>query len=86
MSMVSICSLRPFYTFLYTIINGNVIASFVQKKLSKKKTGFETLWSKKNWGGGEFVRSLETPLPPCTQSYAFCLTSPFPLCAYVLYG
>ena len=30
--MVSVYSLRPIYTFLYTIINGNVIASFVQKK------------------------------------------------------
>ena len=32
--MVSIYSLRSVYTFLYTIINGNVIASFVQKKKS----------------------------------------------------
>ena len=31
-SMVSIYSLKPVYTFLYTIINGNVLASFVQKK------------------------------------------------------
>ena len=30
--MISIYSLRPVYTFLHTIINGNVIASFVQKK------------------------------------------------------
>ena len=63
--MVSICSLRPFYTFLYTIINGNVIASFVQKKLSKKKTGFETLWSKKDWGGGggSLYAALKPPSP-----------------------
>ena len=40
--MVSICSLRPVYTFLYIIINSNVIASFVQKKKI-----FEILWSKK---------------------------------------
>ena len=31
-SMVSVYSLRPVYTPLYTMINGNVIASFVQKK------------------------------------------------------
>ena len=42
--MVSIYSLKPVYTFLYTIINCNVIASFVQKKKS-----FEILWSKKNF-------------------------------------
>ena len=60
--MVSICSLRPFYTFLYTIINGNVIASFVQKKLSKKKRGFETLWSKKCWGGGTYA-PFKPPAP-----------------------
>ena len=32
MAMASIYSLRPVYTFLYTIINDNVIASFVQKR------------------------------------------------------
>ena len=41
-SMVSIHSLRSVYTFLYTIINGNVITTFVQQKKS-----FEILWSKK---------------------------------------
>ena len=41
-SMVSIHSLRPVYTFLYTIINGNVITTFVQQKKS-----FEILRSKK---------------------------------------
>ena len=40
--MVFIYSLRPVYTFLYTIKNANVIASFVQKTKS-----FEILWSKK---------------------------------------
>ena len=30
--MFSIYSLRPVYTFPYTIINGDVIASFVPKK------------------------------------------------------
>ena len=38
--MVSIYSLRPAYTFLYTITNVNVIASFVQKK-----KGLKILWS-----------------------------------------
>ena len=33
-AMVSVYSLRPVYTFLYTIINGYAIASFVQKKKS----------------------------------------------------
>ena len=41
--MVSNYSLRPVYTFLYTIINGDVIASVVQKKKS-----FEILWPQKN--------------------------------------
>ena len=40
--MVSIYSLRLVYTFLYTKINGNVAASFVQKK-----KGFKILWPKK---------------------------------------
>ena len=39
--MVSNNSLRPVYTFLYTIINGNEIASFKQNKKD-----FEILWSK----------------------------------------
>ena len=47
--MVSIYRLRSVYTFLYTVINGNVRASFVQKK---KK--FEILLSKKN---GLYVRT-----------------------------
>ena len=50
--MVSIYGLRPVYTFLYAIINGNVIVSFVQKKKS---------WSKKFFA---HVRNLETPAPP----------------------
>ena len=41
--MVSNDSLRPVYTFLYTIINGDVIASVVQKKKS-----FEISWPQKN--------------------------------------
>ena len=50
--------LRPVYTytFLHTIINGNVIAPFVQKKKS-----FEILWSKKIFFA--YVRNLE-PRPP----------------------
>ena len=40
----SIYTSRPVYSFLYTIINGNVIASFVPKKKR-----FETLRCKKNF-------------------------------------
>ena len=69
--MVSIYCLRPVYTFLCTIINGNVIASFVQKKKS-----FEIVWSKKFF----FLRTYATmnPPPSCTQSYAFGLALPLP--------
>ena len=76
--MVSTYSLRPVYTFLYKIINGNVTASFVQTKKN-----FEILWSKKTFC--VCTHSL-TPLPPCTQSSAFGLTPPLPLCEYVLCG
>ena len=54
-SMVSIYSLKQVYTFLYTIINDNVLASFVQKKkerfwdLAVQKTIIFT-----------YVRNLET--------------------------
>ena len=80
--MVSIYSLRLVYTFLYTIINGNIIASTVQKKKS-----FEILWPKKNcfcvwtqpWNPLHFS-------PPCTQSYAFGLTPLLPVCEYLLCG
>ena len=41
-SMITVHSLRLVYTFLYTTANGNVIASFIQKKKS-----FKILWSKK---------------------------------------
>ena len=79
-SMVSIYSLRLVYTCLYTITNDNVITSFAQKNKS-----FEILQSKKIF----FVctyRTLKPPLYPCTQSYAFGLTPPSPVCAYVLCG
>ena len=34
-----------------------------------------------------FTKSIsKTPLPPCTQSYALGLTTPLPLCVYVLCG
>ena len=55
--MVSIYSLRPVYTFLYTITNGNVMASFVQKE-----ERFEILWSKKSFFA--YLRNLEPPPPP----------------------
>ena len=77
--MVSIYSLRPVYTFLYTIINGNVIGSFVQKKKVLRFCGPKTL----------FLRTyakLKSPLPLCIQSYAFGLTPPLPLYTYVLCG
>ena len=73
-SKVSIYRLRPVYTFLYTVVNGNVRASFVQKK---KK--IEILWSKKTVC--MYLRNRQNtspPLPPCTQSYAFGLTIPSP--------
>ena len=80
--MVSIYSLRLVYTFLYTIINGNIIASTVQKKKS-----FEILWPKKNcfcvWT--QPWNPLHFPLP-CTQSYAFGLTPLLPVCEYLLCG
>ena len=55
--MVSIYSLRQVYTFLYTIINGNVVASFTHKKEK-----FEILWSNKNF----FLQTYATlnPHPP----------------------
>ena len=56
-AMVSIYSLRPVYTFLYTI-NGNAIAFFVQKKKS-----FEILWSKIIFFFA-YVRNLEPPPYP----------------------
>ena len=58
--MVFIYSLRTVYTFLYTIINGNVIASFVQKNKS-----FEILWSKKIFFA--YQCNLEAPLTPRAQ-------------------
>ena len=60
------------------------ISNKKKKKSFTKKKSFEILWSKKNFFA--YVRNLETPLPPCTQSYALGLTPPFPLCAYVLCG
>ena len=55
----SIYTSRPVYSFLYTIINGNVIASFVPKKKR-----FETLRCKKNFF--VYVRNLEPSPPPPT--------------------
>ena len=75
--MVSIYSLRPVYTFLYTILNGNKIASIVQK--------IEQFWDvviQKNF----FCIHTQDWTPPCMQSSAFGLTPPLPFCAYVLRG
>ena len=73
--MVSIYSFRPVYTFLDTIINGNVIASFVQKKKS-----FEIVWSKKFFFFAH-VRNHEPPLPLVRNRthLAWPLPSPLPL-------
>ena len=68
--MVSIYRLRPVYTFPYTIINGNVIASFVQKK--------EKFWDILVQKFFFFAYLLWDPPPPCTQSYAFGLTPLLP--------
>ena len=59
--MISIYSLRAVYTFLYTIMNGNVIASFVQNKKC-----FEILWSKKK----NFLRTYATFNPSPSPLYA----------------
>ena len=87
----SIYSSRSVYSFLYTIINGNVIASFVPKKKR-----FETLRCKKIFF--VHVRNLEpspSPFPPyppshphlpCTQLYTFGFIPPLLLCEYVLCG
>ena len=77
--MVSIYSLRPVYTFLYKIINGNVRASFVQTKKS-----FEILWSKKNFFA--YVRNLEIPPPPLYAMVRIWLDpSPPPLCVRTMW-
>ena len=54
--MVSVYNLRPVYTFLYIIINGNVIASFVQKKIVLRFCGPKIV----------FLRTYATlsPAPP----------------------
>ena len=59
--MISIYSLRLLSTFIYTIINDNVLASSVQKK----RKYFEILWSKKF-----FLRTYATLKPPPPPLYA----------------
>ena len=61
----SIYTSRPVYSFLYTIINGNVIASFVPKKKR-----FETLRCKKKFF--VYVRNLEPSPPPPTPLVRNC--------------
>ena len=80
----SIYTSRPVYSFLYTIINGNVIASFVPKKKR-----FETLRCKKKFfcvRTQPWTLAAPPPHPPCTQLYAFGLIPPLLLCEYVLCG
>ena len=78
-SMVSIYSLKPVYTFLYTIINDSVLASFAQKKerfwdLAVQKKIFFT-----------YVRNLETSssLVRNRTHLAWPLTFPFVRTYYV---
>ena len=66
----SFYSLRPAYTFQYTIINSIVIASFVQKKEKFQDFVFQKKFL------FAYVCNLETP-PLCTQLYTFGLTPPF---------
>ena len=79
--MISIHGLRSVYTFLDTMINGNVIASFVQKK----SKSFEILWSKKIYFA--YVRNLETPShPPLYVIVRIWLdSSPLPLCVRTMW-
>ena len=68
--MVSNYSLRPVYTFLYTIINGDVIASVVQKKKS-----FEISWPPKPL----------PPLCTQTCTFGLTPLCPPPLCARTMW-
>ena len=78
-SMVSVYSWRPVYTFLYTIINGNIIASFVHKKFF-----FEILWSKKKFF---CVRTQlwNPPLPLVRNRTHLAWPSPPPLCVRTMW-
>ena len=68
------------YTFLYTVINGNVIASFVEKRKVLRCCDERK----------QFCVCTQpwTPPPPhpYTQLQAFGWNHPLPLCAYVLCG
>ena len=78
--MVSIYSLRPVYIFLYTIINDNIMTSFLQKKRS-----FEILLSKKIF----FCMYATWDPPPPLYAIVGIWVDPSPphtLCAYVLCG
>ena len=72
--MASIYSLRLVYTFLYTLINGNVIASFVQKRKVLRFCGHKKFCF-------AYVRNLEIPSPSLYAIVRNCLDpSPPPLC------
>ena len=70
--MVSIYSLTPVYTFLYTTTSDNVLASFVQKR---KVLRFVV---QKNYCLHTYA-IYNFHFSNCTQPYAFGLTPPLPL-------
>ena len=76
--MVSIYSLRPVYTFLYTIINDNVIAFFIQKRKVLRFCGPKTFFLRK-------YATLNSPslLERNRSHLAWHLPSPFVRTYYV---
>ena len=77
---VSIYSLKPVYTFLYTIINDNVLASFVQKK----KKGFE-IWRSKKQSFLLTYATLKPPHPLYAIVRIWVDPSPSPLCVRTMW-
>ena len=77
--MVSIYSLRSIYTFLHTIMSGNIIASFVQKRKVLRFCGWKKFFF-------AYVQNLETPPPPLYAIVCIWLDpSPSPLCDDYVY-
>ena len=79
-SMVSIYSLKQVYTFLYTIVNDNVLASFVQKK----KKGFE-IWRSKKQSFLLTYATLKPPHPLYAIVRIWVDPSPSPLCVRTMW-